>query len=147
MTFKMDIETNQLMIIHKSIKLISFMIRVIFGNYVFLPRRPSSLVLLLWLSTKRGSCDSNYSTFRLPWVYSLHCRSKNFFLFFEVHLRISFFSSNFSAKMRFSRNGNFEYIWCLWYVKLFCASDSKFWWKGGNTMLSFRENFFFSILH
>ena len=28
-----------------------------------------------------GSCDSNYSTFRLPWVHSLRRPSKNFFLF------------------------------------------------------------------
>ena len=46
---------------------------------------------MLWLSSKRSSCDSNYSTFRLPWVHSPHCPSKNFFLFFAVHLRISSF--------------------------------------------------------
>ena len=56
----------------------------------------SSLSLMLWLSTKRSSCDSNYSTFRLPWVQSLQCPSKNVFLFFAVHLRISsFFRSEF----------------------------------------------------
>ena len=38
-------------------------------------------LLMLWLSTKRSSCDSNYSTFCLPWAHSLHCPSKNFFLF------------------------------------------------------------------
>ena len=46
---------------------------------------------MLWLSTKRSNCDSNYATFRLPWVHSVHCPSKNFFLFFAVHLRISSF--------------------------------------------------------
>ena len=37
--------------------------------------------LMLWLSTKRSSCDSIYTTFRLPWVHSIHCPSKNFFIF------------------------------------------------------------------
>ena len=46
---------------------------------------------MLWLSIKRSTCDSNYATFRLPWVHSLHCPSKNVFLFFAVHLRISSF--------------------------------------------------------
>ena len=40
-------------------------------------------IVMLWLSTKRNYCDSNYTTFRLPWVHSLHCPSKNFFLFFS----------------------------------------------------------------
>ena len=45
---------------------------------------------------KRSSCDSNYSTFRLPWIHQLHCPSKNFFLFFAVHLRIfPFFDESF----------------------------------------------------
>ena len=48
-------------------------------------------IVMLWLSTKRNYCDSNYATFRLPWVHSLHCPSKKFFLFFAVHLRISSF--------------------------------------------------------
>ena len=48
-------------------------------------------LLMLWLSTRRSSCDSNYSTFRLPWVHSLHFPSKNFFLFLAVYLRISSF--------------------------------------------------------
>ena len=38
--------------------------------------------LMLWLSKKKRSCDSNYSTFRLPRVHSLNCPSTNFFLFF-----------------------------------------------------------------
>ena len=46
---------------------------------------------MLWLSTKRNTCDSNYPTFRLPWVHSFHCPSKIFILFSAVHLRISFF--------------------------------------------------------
>ena len=41
------------------------------------------LSLMLRLSTKRISCDYNYATFRLPWVHSLHCPSRNFFLFFR----------------------------------------------------------------
>ena len=42
---------------------------------------------MLWLSSKRSNCDSNYSTFRLPWVHSRHCPSKNFFRFFAVILK------------------------------------------------------------
>ena len=53
---------------------------------------------MLWLSTKRNNCDSNYATFRLPWVHSLHFPSKNFFLYFRCPSRIrisSFFQWKF----------------------------------------------------
>ena len=40
---------------------------------------------MLWLSTKRSKCHFKCATFPLPWVHSLHCPSKNFFLFFDAN--------------------------------------------------------------
>ena len=40
---------------------------------------------MLWLSKERNSCRFNCATFRLPWVRSLHCPSKNLFLFFDAN--------------------------------------------------------------
>ena len=55
--------------------------------------------LMLWLSTERRNCHFNCATLRLPWIRSLHCPSKNFFLFFDVHLRTSsFFGGKFFRK-------------------------------------------------
>ena len=60
------------------------------NSYSKIPKE-ALLTLVLWLSTKRNKRDSNYAAFRLPWVHSLHCPSKNFFFFFAFHLRISSF--------------------------------------------------------
>ena len=35
------------------------------------------LGFMLWLSTERSNCHFNCATFRLSWVRSLHCLSKN----------------------------------------------------------------------
>ena len=40
--------------------------------------------LTLCLSTKRSNCHFNFATFCLPWVWSAHCPSKNFFLLFDA---------------------------------------------------------------
>ena len=39
----------------------------------------------VWLSTERRNCHFNCATLHLPWVCSLHCPSKNFFLFFNAN--------------------------------------------------------------
>ena len=41
---------------------------------------------MLWLSKERSNCHFNCATFHLRWVRSLHCPSKNVFLFFDANI-------------------------------------------------------------